>query len=216
MSTSKTTLSTVLFLVLIASTVTTVKAEEPVEIIRVQEKWSLEVGEPNLNKNAPQVSMTMSPHADIEHEFFVLEVNMHGLPTYSAGGIQVQRWNDDQAVAVRNSPITTSLSTTSEVVSWTQELTVQNGTVTFEVIDGSSTTWGNFGGEGYLKSSAATGQENLNSYRPALSILNSGISYAGNRVVSLTLLRIEWELSDGRKFELQAPIDIDSDLDPWE
>ena len=44
----------------------------------------------------------------------------------------------------------------------------------------------------------------------------SGMGFAGNRVESLTLTRLEWHLSDGKVVVFTAPIDIDSDLDPWD
>ena len=93
---------------------------------------------------------------------------------------------------------------------------IKNDQVQFEIKDGSSKSWGGFGGLGHLRLTVDTGQTNLNSYRPQNSITQSGIGYAGNRVVSLVLQRITWIASDGQRYDLHAPIDIDSDLDPWD
>ena len=188
-----------------------------VDIIKIEEDWSLEVGEPNLAVNAPQVSLVMSPYEDLDSHFFMFLVNYRTHPGYIAGGCQVQCWLADAVEEYRNGTNTSPLETTSETVSWTQVMCVSNtGVVSFEVKNGTSSSWGGFGGQGLLKTSVATGQSNLNSYRPQISLLQSGIGYAGNRVASLTIQRIAWHMSDGQVYTLTAPIDIDSDLDPWE
>lgn len=188
-----------------------------VDIVKVEEDWSLEVGEPNLAVNAPQVSLVMSPHNHLESQFFMFLLNYRTLPGYAPGGCQVQSWLGSQVEDYRNGTNTNPLETVSEVVSWTQVMSVgSNGVVSFEVKNGTSASWGGFGGQGLLKTSVWTGQSNLNSYQPQISLNQSGIGFAGNRVASLTIQRIAWHMSDGQVYTLTAPIDIDSDLDPWE
>lgn len=92
---------------------------------------------------------------------------------------------------------------------------IHEGIVTFDVMDGQSNSWGSFGGAGWLRQSIHTGRPNLNAYRPEVSLAESEIGYAGNRVASLTLLRIRWYASNGKVYEANAPFDIDTDLDPW-
>jgi hypothetical protein len=60
----------------------------------------------------------------------------------------------------------------------------------FEVSDGSSQTWGAFGGEGYLRAAVATDLTDLGGYDPGVSVENSGVGFAGNRVASLVLKRV--------------------------
>jgi hypothetical protein len=81
------------------------------------------------------------------------------------------------------------------------------------VTDGSGETWGTFGGWGF-SIEGSTGLTKLNGYRPGISIDQSGIGFAGNRVSALTLQKIRWKTADGQEHEMVAPIDIDSDLDP--
>jgi hypothetical protein len=40
------------------------------------------------------------------------------------------------------------------------------------------------------------------------------IHFAGNRVRSLILRKLRWTDSEGETYELNAPIDVDADLDP--
>jgi hypothetical protein len=189
---------------------------DTIEIVKVEETWALSVGEPNTVRNAPQVSMVMAPFSNVESDYFILLLNHRTEPSYAAGGMQLQQWNGEQLVEHRNGPNGTELNSTGETISWTQTLSVSGGVVTFELEGGTSQSWGNFGGQGYLTKTIATGQANLNAYDPLVSIGESGIGFAGNRVASLTLMRIRWTLSDGRQFDVVAPINIDTDLDPWE
>ena len=191
-------------------------ADEPLALVKVEETWALTVGEPNLVANAPQVSMVMSSFGDLDEDYFIFLINYRTTPDYAPGGCQVQHWDADTTVGHRDGNDRSPLSNTSEVVRWTQVLTASSGTVTFDVQQGSSVTWGNFAQGGQLRYEIATGQDNLDEYRPQVSIQQSGISYAGNRVSSLTLESIRWTMSDGQVYQLNAPIDIDSDLDPWD
>jgi hypothetical protein len=63
---------------------------------------------------------------------------------------------------------------------------LNNGSLKFRVIDGHSETWNNFGNEDMLLS-VPTSLTRLNSYLPAVSLTESQVNYAENRVISLTL-----------------------------
>lgn len=198
------------------ATPTTGQDPPPAYVVSVEEEWTLEVGEPNLQANAPQVSMVMSPLGDVETDYFMFLLNYRTHPTYAAGGLQVQNWSGNTILDVHDGNDESELDEPEEVVQWTQRMSIDSGTVTFEISSGSSVSWGSFGGESdALSHSVATGQTSLNSYHPSVSLNESGISYAGNRVVSLTLQNITWTMSNGETHQLDAPIDIDSDLDPW-
>jgi len=78
---------------------------------------------------------------------------------------------------------------------------LNDGNLTFEIINGTSTTWGNFGGQGYLKSSIATDLTDLNAYDPSVSVEHSGVGYAANRVVWLALRRVRAYTDTGEEVE---------------
>lgn len=186
------------------------------EIVRVEEEWTLSVGQPTVNSNGPQVSMVMSPHSDIDGQYFMFYINYRTDPDYLPGGAQVQSLYGDSVIESRDNPNDSLLDHDAEELTWTQVMSMTPNGVEFEIKDGSSNSWGGFGGLGHLKMTVATVQSNLNSYRPQISLTQSGIGYAGNRVVSLVLKRITWVTSTGQVYNLYAPIDIDSDLDPWD
>ena len=185
------------------------------DVVSIEEHWELRVGGPVPNRSAPQVSMTMSPTSDLECHYFVFTVNHWSLPEYSPGGTQVQHWHGDEHLSSHPGPADDTLSHDDETICWTQRLTLEDHTLTFEIVDGTSESWGNFGGAGYLKESIATWLQNLNGYKPTISLTESGISYGGNRVSSLVLKKLVWRTADGEQHELVAPIDLDTDLDPY-
>lgn len=183
------------------------------QIVEIEEHWELAIGEPDVAVSAPQATMVMSPNDDLDGQFFLFTINHRSVPSYEPGGLQVQLWNGEEAVDAESwgdSP----LDQASDTISWVERLKVEDGTLSFEICDGSSSAWGNFGGSGGLAISTPTGLENLNGYRPQISIGESQVGYAGNRVQRLLLKELRWRTANGEWHELHAPIDIDADLDP--
>jgi hypothetical protein len=185
-----------------------------IDIVAIEEHWQLSVGEPDAGSSSPQVCMVMSPTGDLNSDYFMFTINHKSSPEFSPGGMQVQQWCGDDFIDARVGPNEETLSNSDEVISWVQRTELHDGSLTFEVVSGESSTWGQFGSQGYLRLVIASYLNNLNGYRPAVSLNESGVSYAGNRVRSLTLTKIRWFDSAGNAYELNAPIDIDADLDP--
>lgn len=182
-------------------------------IVQIEEHWELAIGEPDPQLSAPQATMVMSPNGNLDGQYFLFTVNHRNSPEYEPGGLQLLLWDSD-AVVDTESNTAGPLDQASDVVQWVERLKVEDGHLSFEVLDGSSSTWGSFGGDGSLALSTPTSLENLNGYRPAISIGESQVGYAGNRVQRLLLKKLVWTTDDGQSHELLAPIDIDADLDP--
>jgi hypothetical protein len=171
------------------------------EIVRIEEDWELVLGEPDVANVAPQVTTTLSPTGDLNGYYVAFELNHQSQPDFAPGGLQLQLWNGEEYVSSHKRPGAECLAHQGEIVRWTQTAAVEEGGLAFEITHGSSTTWGDFGGQGYLKAFIAGGVGNLNEYRSAVSVANSGVGFAGNRVVSLTLKRVRAFLADGRMVE---------------
>jgi len=88
------------------------------------------------------------------------------------------------------------MSTSGETVTWTSVLDAQNGVLTFQVKNGSSSTWNTFGRSNHFKIQSWW-DGNLNGYTPDVSVGQSGVVFASNRVRSLKILAIRGTLSDG-------------------
>jgi hypothetical protein len=97
------------------------------------------------------------------------------------------------------------MNTADETIRWTQTMSLSNGDVTYEVTDGTSTTWGGFGGQGYLQATVETGLDDLSLYSPDVSVEHSGVGYAANRVWKLELTRVRYVLANGDVVEDNAP-----------
>ena len=175
------------------------------QVVRVEEDWELVVVTPDPNTTAPQVNCVISPVGNVESFHAALLLNYQGLPEFIPGGVQLQVWHDEIPRLWRKFPSNALMAPDGETVRWTQTMELHDGWLTFEVVGGTSTTWGTFGGQGYLKAGIATWLENLNDYNPDVSVNNSGVSFAANRVVSLVLKRVRLVMSDGNVLEDSAP-----------
>ena len=183
-------------------------------VVTIEEHWELEIGQPEPTAAAPQVSMVMSPTGDLDCRYFVFTLNHRLGGEQGPGGLQLQLWDADQAIDTSATLGEEVLWRENEVIRWTQRMSLESGQVLCEIVDGDSDTWGDFGGDGVLRVATDAPGANLNSYRPGLSINESGVDFAGNRVRTLTLTKLRWSTDDGQEHELVAPIDIDTDIDP--
>jgi hypothetical protein len=129
----------------------------------------------------------MAPVANLDALYFTFLLNQRETPAFSAGGLQIQAWNGDNLVTDRQGSNQAVLSTQGETIRWTQVLRLTENGLVFEVLNGTSTTWGPFGGEGSLAIALNSQLVNLNGYDPAVSASHSGVSFASNRVQSLKI-----------------------------
>ncbi len=184
------------------------------DVLRIEEHWKLQVGGPDEGRSAPQVSMVMAPTGDLSSHYFIFNLNHWSYPEFAAGGLELQRWDGDHWISSHHSSNRSSLCNEGEMITWVQRIELSESQLHFTITNGQSQTWSQFGGQGLLQTSIATELTRLNDYRPEISLSESGIGYAGNRVSSLTLKKLVWWTSDGEEHEMIAPIDIDTDIDP--
>jgi hypothetical protein len=181
-------------------------------IVQVEEHWELRINEPDEDRSAPQSTMVMSPTGDLTGMHFLFTLNHVTAPGFEAGGLQVQLWYGDDVVQESISTEIGAVSHNDEVIRWTQRMTVDDGELTFQIVDGESETWGNFGGDD-LTVSTPTSLNKLNGYSPGVSLTESQVSYAENRVASLVLTKLRWIKENGQVYEYNAPIPIDVSLE---
>ena len=211
---SQGTAAKVTALTIVFGLVATGKIALATDVVMVEEHWELTVGGPEVDKSCPQISLVMSPTENLDSDHFVFTLNHATFPDFVAGGLQLQHWDGNEVVELEDASDTEILHHDNEVVSWKQRMWIQDGRLRMKVFDGTSQTWGGFGHWHELYISTPTDLTRLNEYRPAISLTESGITYAGNRVSSLVLQKLIWQTSDGQTFELTAPIDIDTHIDP--
>lgn len=177
-----------------------VVANPATTVIRVEEDWELQVDTPDSNSAGPQVTCTFSPDGSVNSVHAALELNHQSLPEFVPGGIQLQLWNDEAEISSHKFPNGKVLATSGEVIRWTQTMEIKAGQLTFEIIGGHSTTWEKFGGQGYLKTTLSTTLPNLNLYNPKVSVEQSGVGYAANRVKTLRLKEVRVHTQSGEVY----------------
>ncbi len=170
-------------------------------VVRVEEDWELVVTSPDSASDAPQITCVFSPTGDVRSVYGVFVLNHQSLPDFVAGGLQLQVWLGEEPLVARKFSNNAAMTQAGEIVRWTQRIEITDGTLSFEIVDGSSSTWGTFGGQGYLKASMPTGVTSLDAYHPQVSVDNSGINFAANRVQSLVLKRVRLTMSDEQVLE---------------
>lgn len=166
------------------------------DVARVEEDWQLVVNQPDADLNGPQVTCVIAP-SSVGDGYCAFDINYCTQPIYSAGGLQMHVWNPYTPIVTTNFPATGIMQTANETVTWTTSMSLANGVLTFRVVNGQSTTWGNFGGTDDETLSVNTTANNLNGYDPNVSLDNSGVSFASNLVTSLTLTAVRFYAADG-------------------
>lgn len=172
-------------------------AQDDPTVVRVEEDWELVVKTPDQNSAGPQVVCTISPFNHLLGIHAAVELNHQSLPDFAAGGIQLQAWNGEDSIASNKFPNASVLSHDEETVSWTQTMRLEDDKLIFEVTDGTSQSWGDFGGQGFLKWWIASNLASLDGYSTQVSATNSGVSYGANLVQYLEIKQVRLFMSDG-------------------
>jgi hypothetical protein len=177
-------------------------------IMRVEEDWELVVNEPDKLVAAPQLGTVMTPLKDIEDVYLAFALNHRINPIYTTGGMELQLWYNGAQIgwlSLGNA----HLGTKGEKVTWTQRLELKNGRLRFVIADGSSSTWGNFGQGDSIHLSVKTNLSDLNNYNPQVTVANSGVTFASNRVASLVLKAVRAYDSHGQLVTSQStPVSV--------
>jgi hypothetical protein len=167
------------------------------DVVQVEEDWQLVVASPDPDNFAPQVTCTMSPGVDLGSYYGVFDLNLRNLPSYEAGGMQLQIWSAGAPVDTKRSNTGTLLQNANETITWTQRMALSDGQLSYSIVNGNSLTWGTFGNGNSILLQVSTDLANLNAYDPSVSLANSGIGYASNRVATLAVVGIRLYSSAG-------------------
>lgn len=192
------------------------------DIVRVEEDWELHVLKPNQLLDAPQVTVAMLPFGHVGDEVlghgggvhFHLDINYGLDPNFENGGFHLCLCDGEDDFLVNSMRLFSGirLSHESEWVKWTQVVEKTATGFKFYLKNGTSTTWGNFGGPTTELSLSAgdAGETDLNHYEYDESLEHSGVTYAGNRCAVLKLKTVRKVEDDGDVITLSPNIDINS------
>lgn len=167
------------------------------DVQRIEEDWELVISAPDSATHAPQIINAMSTTDRLADVHALFELNHKTQPSYVPGYLQLQCWSGDTLLGYGTSGKTGLLNTTGEVVKYTMVMYLKGGYVNFEVRNGMSTTWGQFGQQGYLRLSIPTTQTYFPLYSPNVSVANSRISFASHRVQKLAMKQVRYYSVNG-------------------
>jgi hypothetical protein len=165
---------------------------------RVEEDWTVVVGDPDPDATGPQITTCMNPDSG-SSSFVAFCLNYRDVPDWRPGGLQVKAYGEASGASqvrpllASTTSDTESLQTEGETITWTQAIRISGGTLSYNVRNGTSTTWGSFGqGVGTLGISYSTPLSDLGSYDPDDSVTLSAAGWQANRVTSMSLLRVRY------------------------
>jgi len=179
-------------------------APPEVDIVRVEEDWELVVEAPDAANTTPEVTTTMAPTEALTGPRWLLTLNAQSQPGLATGGVVLTYWRQNTPRTESRAKEGVPLHFAGETITWTQSLAIDRGTLTCQIQNGHSQSWGDFPERGTLSVSAATDLRNLNRYAPDVSYYNSGVSgrnLAPARVRTLTLRAVRFYTRDGRASE---------------
>jgi hypothetical protein len=162
---------------------------------RVEEDWQVVIASPNPVEVGPQITTCMSPVSDGTAQFVAFDLNYVDYPPFSPGGLEAKVYSTSGDVQDFSTQGNQVLQTDNETITWTQRMSVDgDNNVTYTVVNGQSTTWGQFGANNGLdplsfNSSSVT---SLARYSPDRSVATSGVGWQSNRVSQMTLLRVRY------------------------
>ena len=162
-------------------------------VVKVEEHWTLLINDPDPDISSPQIStqMARSPWAP---RFCNFHLNSCDVPSFAQGGLQLQIWRDSTNLAVVTSSNRATMTTSNELVDWTQYLKLTGASLTFGISSASSQTWGDFSG---VQVQIPGGSLLLDEYSADYSQQNSGVTFGANRVSSLVLVWSKVTYADG-------------------
>jgi hypothetical protein len=159
---------------------------------RIEEDWQVVIGTPDTSNDCPQLLSTMSPTGSATDPSLVFKLNYRDQPSYQSGGLSAQVWQGSQ-FGSKSDQGSAELGTPNETITWTQRMSLSGGSLSFKVLSGNSTTWGQFGANDTdLAVSASSSLADLSGYSPTNSVAKAGATYGANRVTSMTLLQVRY------------------------
>jgi hypothetical protein len=171
-------------------------AQAAAPITRIEEDWQIELDQPDPDTIAPQILNVISPTSSLTGKYAIFELNHRTCGDYGPGGVQLQTWDGDALKNFTSPNFYDILATPNETITYTLGMSLQFGLLKFEVKNGSSTTWGNFGGGSALRLWTTTNLSAFSTYDPAKTVENSGIGFASHRVVRFVLKEVRYYADD--------------------
>lgn len=177
-----------------------VAQEDPlagVDVVKIEEDWSLDIANPDPAADCPQVVTVFGPSDPSLGTHAIFEINHGTLPDYGEGGMQLQVWHGESLIGYRSRFAPSEFNLAIERLTYTTVSKVTDGYLILYVKNGDSLTWGGFGsGESSLNIVMSTWRTDLNTWDPQNSITHSRVAYGANRVNNYVRTAVRYYIRD--------------------
>lgn len=174
-------------------------------IVRVEEDWEVVIGDPDPEADLPQVVTVFGPTNAFFGTHTVFELNHGTLPSFVAGGMQIQVWWGESLVGYKQQNQPVQLAIAGEIVRYTTVTELSNHVLKMRVVNGTSETWGGFGGGSLMLVELISLRSDLNPYDPYNSINHSRVTFGANRVNRFLRREIRFYSAEGLYLQDQTP-----------
>jgi hypothetical protein len=197
----------------------------------VEEEWQLHVTTADPVGDGPQLMTYMSLVQDTSEPYLWFMLNVRDAPgPYAPGGVQAQLWTHDGRLLAASDHGSAEIAADGTTITWRQRMSrpdKTSGVCRFEICNGRSPTWGDFGK--HYDGAASGGvpvadhpgpaplgatphaQRDLSRYNPALSVYMARVSWQPNNVGRFRLVAVR-QYNDEGKLLATTPLDLDVDL----
>jgi hypothetical protein len=170
----------------------TAGAFDPQPVTKIEEDWEIQIAEPSPDEVLPQLYVVTTPTGNLEGQYSVFEINNLLLPEFYGGGLQFQTWWGDQPTGEAHHDDYKAFATTGETVTFTVSMRVFEGSLSFRVKNGQSSTWGTFGDNASLRILRPTNVSDLSAYSPDVSTRLSRVGSGRGRVTKFVLKQVRY------------------------
>jgi hypothetical protein len=164
---------------------------------RVEEDWEIVIKEPSTATDSPQLSVVFGPADPESKTHAVFELNHATQPSYLKGGMQLQCWWGESLIDYRNQHHPSDLHNNNETITFTTATQTGSGKIQMEVLNGSSTSFGTFGGESSLRAAVNLAKSDLSDFDSEYSLQHSGCGWGKNRVAKFARKAIRYYDKNG-------------------
>jgi hypothetical protein len=177
-----------------ALVVSTVFAPAPVAaqaskgVTRIEQDWTIVVGNPNSTNGTPQIALQMKPDPAVDAGCLFL-LNYADQPSYTAGGTQLQIWNGSNCLSYQSWGSQSLGKQANEKITFTMFMEVDGTNLTFGYTNLKSWTWGNNNNQTVTTPSTAT---SLPNYATSDTTANSLIMVGSAQVSSMTISAVRY------------------------
>jgi hypothetical protein len=167
-------------------------------VMRIEEDWEVVVGEPSPDENLPQLYVVTTPTGNVDGQYSVFEINNLLLPDFYGGGLQFQTWWGDQATGEAHHSNYSSLASNGETITFTTRMRAWgDGTISFRIQNGQSTTWGAFGNNNSLRIVRDCELSDLSTYNPESSAKFSRVGSGRGRITTFRIKQVRYYDANG-------------------